>query len=179
MKTGEAIYNPVFAKDIYDEDGFDALSRYLPPIGDIVFGFFRIQYTDNNVNLKTHLWVNFDDDLSPDMYPKLYLLYGDTLSVNAADGMFNLAKLADRFPLVSSENFKDIGGESKVSLTASQNGPHTHGVNSFYSSATTGVATHVLGGDNYIGAQTKSSGQGEPHNNMPPYIKICAHVRAG
>ena len=158
MKTGDAIYNPVFAKDIYDEDGFDALSRYLPPIGDIVFSFFRIQYSDNNVNSKTHLWVNFDDDLSPDMYPKLYLLYGDTLSVNAADGMFNLAKLADRFP---------------------QNGPHTHGVNSFYSSATTGVATHVLGGDNYIGAQTKSSGQGEPHNNMPPYIKICAHVRAG
>lgn len=70
------------------------------------------------------------------------------------------------------------GGEEKHALTEAENGPHTHvytnkggnvasGV-SWYASSTydNGSApdTYALG--------TQSSGQGAPHNNMPPYLVV-------
>lgn len=151
----------------------------LPPIGDITFAFYRIAYPGGDVNSKTFPWVNFDDNLLPEKYPQLYALYGSTLSVGAPSGYFNLAKLKDRFPLVSSSNSMAVGGEATVALTGLQNGSHTHGVRSFFSSATTGVEVQIMGGSSYAGSQTLESGKGEPHNNMPPYVKMIAHLRSG
>lgn len=37
--------------------------------------------------------------------------------------------------------------------------------------------TYGAGGVNYL--DTNYAGQGEPHNNMPPYIRAVAHIRAG
>ena len=163
----------------------------LPPIGDITFGFYRITYPDDDVNAKTYPWVNFDDNLLPAKYPQLYALYGNTLSSGAPSGYFNLKKLADRFPLVSASNFASTGGEAKVALTEAQGPRHKHtrillggnGGSPVYWGADAQNNVHNAwgytygsGGTNYL--DTSYSGAGNPHNNMPPYITVCAHIRA-
>lgn len=78
------------------------------------------------------------------------------------------------------------GGEAEVALTEENNGPHIHnrivtnnnttgltrgfGAYSETSSGANGYGPWFGTGFNYQGiAQTNSSGEGTPHNNMPPY----------
>jgi len=88
----------------------------------------------------------------------------------------------------------DTGGEETVSLTESQNGPHVHtfGVEGISGLPTDGELGFI-GGDSgvkvyyrtttaaaYLG-ETRSKGEGDPHNNMPQYraanfIKRTARV---
>lgn len=175
---------------VYQQDGTpwtaaDAAQAIngLPPIGDLTFGFYRITYPGGDVNARTFPWVNFDDDLLPAKYPKLYALYGATLSVGAPSGYFNLKKLADRFPLVSSSNFGGVGGAAEHALTVNQMPRHAHAI--AYKNAQTGNFDTA-----YVNPATGASigsangaiqavGAGEPHNNMPPYIRAVAHIRAG
>lgn len=87
------------------------------------------------------------------------------------------------------------GGEKTVSLTADQNGAHSHGVNDpSHNHGTTRdpVVTsstgnsRLLGGSgqqtawstgsliagNFTGISIQSSGNGAPHNNLPPYVAV-------
>ena len=84
------------------------------------------------------------------------------------------------WPADSSSNFGEVGGEAAVALTWAQNGPHTHdylicdggsGSGSSYPQVTKERIPNVSG-------KTDTSGSGEPHNNMPPYARMKAHVRA-
>lgn len=163
----------------------------LPPVGDLVLSFFRLAYPSGDVNAKTFPWVNFDDNLLPVKYPQLYALYGSTLSVGAPSGYFNLALLKDRFPLVSSSNFAATGGEEKHTLTTAEL-PKTEITlaNSYGSLATTdadfstAAASQklVIGNPNNAWAThpfSRSFGDSKAHNNVPPYVATCAHVRAG
>lgn len=70
-----------------------------------------------------------------------------------------------------------IGGAKTHSLTADENGAHTH-------TQTLGGAitnAEVKSGKAVVGVansqQTSSSGQGKPHNNMQPYITAYIWVR--
>lgn len=72
------------------------------------------------------------------------------------------------------------GGEKKVALTEAQNGPHTH-MQKYGTSAVTG-GTDITGNMTTssvgwragqivnTGYYTNASGDGAPHENMPPYI---------
>ena len=164
-------------------DRMVAAEAALPPIGDWTLAAYRITYAGGDVNASTYPWVNFDDDLLPAKYPKLYALYGATLSVGAPSGYFNLKKLADRFPLVSSSNFGGVGGAAEHALTVNQMPRHAHAI--AYKNAQTGNLDTA-----YVNPATGASigsangaiqavGAGEPHNNMPPYIRAVAHIRAG
>lgn len=72
----------------------------------------------------------------------------------------------------SDSDFDDLGatgGAKTVSLTADQNGPHTHS----YKIGTLLSNDDGGGTPDYVGqgdSQTGSSGLGSPHENMPPYI---------
>lgn len=68
------------------------------------------------------------------------------------------------------------GGAKTVSLTAAQNGPHTHGIDWELNGTDGSPNGRVLnnpgdGESNGSGvSQTQSSGTGEAHNNLQPYI---------
>lgn len=163
----------------------------LPPIGDWVLAEDRIVYDSGGVNGRTYPWVNFDDNLDPAVYPKLYAKIGTKWSSGAPSGYFNLALLKDRFPLVSSSNFAATGGEEKHTLTTAEL-PKTEITlaNSYGSLATTdadfstAAASQklVIGNPNNAWAThpfSRSFGDSKAHNNVPPYVATCAHVRAG
>ena len=166
----------------------DRLEELMVPIGEITFGFYRITYASGDVNSKTYPWVNFDDDLDPEVYPQLYALYGDSLSSGAAEGMFNLSKLADRFPLVSASNFGNIGGHQEITLTAEQippmsidlklDGQLIYGTEG---GTGTGRLTSISkvstssGSSKYV---AQKSTPASPIDILGPYIKMCAHIRA-
>lgn len=85
--------------------------------------------------------------------------------------------LAGRFLLGAGSGYVAgaTGGEATVSLTKDQNGPHYHyyACNSQGSDANVwgpmGVVMQVTKGND---AETRSSGSGSPHNNMPPYLVV-------
>lgn len=85
--------------------------------------------------------------------------------------------LAGRFLLGAGSGYTAgaTGGEATVSLTKDQNGPHYHyyACNSQGSDANVwgpmGVVMQVTKGND---AETRSSGSGSPHNNMPPYLVV-------
>ena len=161
----------------------------LPPVGDWTLAAYRITYPGGNANAETYPWVNFDDNLLPSKYPKLYKLYGETLSVGAPSGYFNLAKLADRFPLVSSSNFSVTGGAAKhtirvdeipaMTFTLTLDGSTIYGteggskngrlVSLDKISTTAGSSPYTL----------IKSAEPNPFDIRPPYITLCTHVRAG
>ena len=90
-------------------------------------------------------------------------------------------QLKDRFLLGAGDTYKagDIGGEAKHALTAEENGRHDHILNGSYDkpAQSSSVEGKVLAGDDNNGwlwnfIKTNSSGEGKPHNNMPPYITV-------
>lgn len=93
---------------------------------------------------------------------------------------------------VSSSNFGGVGGAAEVALTEAQGPRHKHtrillagngsspvhwGDMAQYNVHNAWGYTYGAGGVNYL--DTNYAGQGEPHNNMPPYIRAVAHIRAG
>ena len=88
----------------------------------------------------------------------------------------------------SASNFGAVGGESEHKLTKEEMPNHTHSGSvsylAVYGSKDEGVqkitGTRVdVGGSGDKALTIVGSGGGKSHNNMPPYIKGCAHIRAG
>lgn len=69
------------------------------------------------------------------------------------------------------------GGEREVSLTVQNLPAHDHG--GTYTNAGTATKTHswLASGGSAMTYEAVSVGDGEPHNNMPPYIQISAWRR--
>ena len=64
------------------------------------------------------------------------------------------------------------GGQFDVELTAAQNGPHTHKMGTWTSHNETSDTAYKrdIENRNVTGDNTSSSGSGDPHENMQPYI---------
>ena len=82
----------------------------------------------------------------------------------------------------SSSNFAEVGGEAEHTLSLSEIPQHDHklGLSDINWRAVKGSENPNAVFTGYGNAvQTTASGGGEPHNNMPPYIQVTGHVRAG
>lgn len=67
------------------------------------------------------------------------------------------------------------GGSATVSLTAAQNGAHEHSLWSYSGDdvlANAWAVRAIMSKDNSQSMGTSTSGAGEPHNNMPPYLTV-------
>ena len=162
-----------------------ALEESIPGIGEWWYSPNVITYT-GGVNSKAFARVNFNDDLSKTVYAALYAKIGDSLSSGAADGFFNCKKLAERFPLAYGANFQRgaVGGEeehtlTKAELPAQQIGTQTGDRFAILSDSGTEIIAGATSGYRFkFEWGTAAIGQGQAHNNMPPYLAQNIIVRA-
>jgi len=96
-------------------------------------------------------------------------------------GNINLPDMNGRAVIGTGTDYEagDTGGETEHTLTAAEMPAHTHS----YELAV--LATDILGAEpapslNSLSASvTGSTGGGEPHNNMPPYLALNWAIYAG
>lgn len=119
--------------------------------------------------------------------------YGDKANVPSGwaicDGTNGAPDLRDRFIVGAGNSYslKATGGSDKVSLTADQNGPHSHSGTAsssqkvvvpgddFYHVVGDHIGSHDIDGEwgtVNITLTTGSSGKGAAHENRPPYYAL-------
>lgn len=113
--------------------------------------------------------------------------YGDKANVPSGwaicDGTNGTPDLRDRFIVGAGNSYslKATGGANTVSLTADQNGPHSHSGTTSSSQQTVVPGSDLLGthsnnmgkwGTVNITLTTGPSGKGAAHENRPPYYAL-------
>lgn len=91
-------------------------------------------------------------------------------------------RIKDTFLLACGDTYDggSTGGEATVTLTTNQIPSHTHntGYRSVYTPNSSATALIGYNSSASIGtASTSSTGGGQPHNNMPPYLAVFVWVR--
>ena len=184
IKTGKPISNPVYIGDVYDAEGADAVLRLFgqdktrDTCGRV--GDYRI--TDDPVLAENHLWPD-GSPIDPVAWPELHAYAARLGWQTDAAGHFLLPDLRGKYLVGSDSRDPDfaagaVGGEKAVALTAENNGPHTH----LLFSSSGGTVWNGFGsaakGDVNSPVPTSASGQGTPHNNLPPYRAVYIQLRA-
>jgi Collagen triple helix repeat (20 copies). len=124
-----------------------------------------------------------------DLLDAIYPVGSIYLSVNSTSpatlfGGGTWERIEDKFLLAAGGTYAagSTGGEASVSLTAAQNGPHTHAAYYADSAGSTSFGYSYTNKGEQSNASTDSSGivlsgSGEPHNNMPPYLAVYVWQR--
>ena len=115
-------------------------------------------------------------------YPALFAVIGTRYGAGDGVTTFNLPDLRGRFPSGASADADvgNTGGEAEHTLTVDEMPAHGHDLGGVRQDGgagtsrnklvgTTGTADSVPSNDTY---GVRSSGGGQPHNNMPPYIDL-------
>lgn len=199
----------------------DLLGRLGGPIGG--GGTIVTQYDDvsNYIAGRVFAYAGTDEPIgallcdgravSRTTYWELFAAIGTTYGSGDGSSTFNLPNIESRTIIGESDSYTlgSTGGEESVSLTAEQNGSHTHaqlGVNAHEPNSTTlnltlqgdgNMVLYQYGGvlwntgtssaaektnrtvDIGQDGTTGSSGSGVPHNNMQPYIVMRYFITTG
>lgn len=106
-------------------------------------------------------------------YPDLYAVLPPSLIIDADN--FITPDVEDKFLLGAGITYpvEDVGGEADVTLTEAQLPAHSHGYNYpniIVQFNTGGAPNSDLLGSPPLSLQTTTVGNGEAHNNLPPYV---------
>ena len=126
-------------------------------------------------------WLAADGSaVSRNAYGALYAAIGTGWGAGDGATTFNLPDYTDRMILGASATrpVGTTGGAEEVSLTAAQNGPHRHTYN-LRSRVSSGLGIFREGSNtaNNPNTETGESGEGEPHNNMPPFAAALVIIK--
>lgn len=125
--------------------------------------------------------------LSATDYPGLYAKIGRLHTPDkVGQGFFNLPDLRGKF-LVGyhpyDDDYSDVaktGGKKNVALTPEQIPAHTHGLQLRSQGISAGNGGyHAVGNDAESTYKTKSTGDGDSHENRPPYYVMAYIMRLG
>jgi hypothetical protein len=94
----------------------------------------------------------------------------------AMDDYGNGGSSANQITAVWADTLGSVFGEEKHSLTASENGPHTHGLPRGDQDYANGTKSSVWG-QTYGGLATGTSGSGTAHNNVQPSVTTKYIIR--
>jgi microcystin-dependent protein len=108
-------------------------------------------------------------------YPDLYAVLDPVFIVDA--DTFAVPDMMDRFTL-NTTSVGATGGESSHVLTVAEMPAHTHGEQDPGSVVVQAGTPSVALSDPGLPSQTGSTGGGEAHNNMPPYIGLLPVIVA-
>ena len=140
-------------------------------------------------------WLLCDGrEVSRETYSELFAAIGTIWGSGDGTTSFNIPDYRDKFVLGAGGDvdLAETGGEKEVTLTLNEVPPHYHYLNNNGNDDTriTMNAAHT-GGNNYnaymdssssteLGPYivTNSSGGGQPHNNMPPYVGTYYIIKA-
>jgi len=119
-------------------------------------------------------------------YAALFAVIG-TLFGSVDGTHFTLPDFRSRFPvggdpILANDGIGRTGGAATVTLTEAQIPPHTHTLFGFASGATTPVRNiggPRSGSNTNLGQETGSTGGGESHENMPPFLQVEMIIYAG
>ena len=93
------------------------------------------------------------------------------------NGNNNTPDLRDKFVLGAGKDYSvgATGGEKEVVLTVAQMPSHSHNIYLGYEirGGSGGTRVYSPEGRNSATETTNKTGDGKPHNNMPPYYALC------
>lgn len=119
-------------------------------------------------------------------YPKLFMAIGTLYGAGDGTTTFNLPNLKGRVPVgfdSAQTEFSVLGktgGEKAHSLTADENGPHTHEISSYIYLDGSYLDLNVSDIPcMYTTSDSASSGLGTAHNNLQPYIALNYIIFSG
>lgn len=128
-------------------------------------------------------WLAMDGSTySGDDYPELMAMI-DSQFKDVGENEFTLPDMGGVFPLASGNSYVlgDTGGSTTVSLTISEIPSHSH----TYTPPVANIDLESPGAPDVLAAgvgssvQTGSTGNGDAHENMPPYVVLVAGVFSG
>lgn len=121
-------------------------------------------------------WLLCDGSaVSRTTYSGLFGVIATTYGVGDGSTTFNLPNLQEKFPIGADSTYPlaSIGGEATHTLTVNEMPAHTHGLTANGDNFTGGGGISSLQPYNPTGDQlTTSTGGGQAHNNIPPYLAL-------
>jgi len=112
-------------------------------------------------------------------YPELWALMGEKFGAASGD-YFRLPNVEQKFVVGAGGSYSigDTGGQNSVSLTAAQNGPHTHTIHSHLPGVAVTPGELPVSTPNITEAATGTSGSGNAHENRPPFLAFVPCIVA-
>lgn len=124
-------------------------------------------------------WLLCDGrEVSRETYSELFAAIGTIWGAGDGSTSFNLPDFTDKFTLGAGGDvdLAETGGEKEVTLTVEQIPPHTHTLPG--AGGGSGQTTFTRVNTEVASVQSYSTGGGQPHNNMPPYVGSYYIIKA-
>ena len=190
METGKPISNPVYIGDVYDKDGADAVLRLFgqdktrDTCGRV--GDYRI--TDDPVLAENHLWPD-GSPIDPVAWPELHAYAARLGWQTDAAGRFLLPDLRGKYLVGADSRDPDFAagkesGEKAHTLTKAELPNVSIGLGAAVIKSDTEAIRVTDSGPLWyrMGRSVQETagplGNGEPHNNLPPYRAVYILLRA-
>ncbi len=121
-------------------------------------------------------------EVSRTIYPTLFNRLGTAYGAGDNSTTFNVPNLLARVPYGTGNgrNRGATGGAETVALTVAQMPPHIHRAPQLFAEDVAGGTSATVASDAYSTntVNTFSTGGGDPHENMPPFVTVNYIIKA-